>query len=112
MEVAGRKRMSRSECDDAILLRERMVRKTVELAHLGRRDLLELQSVLDSKRTYLRLINRQQSEEGKIDYRKLYRMWSNWMDDYVTQKQHTTKEMDCGGGSGHARPAGLECVRP
>lgn len=93
MEIAARKRMSRSECDDNIHLRERMIRKTVELARLGKRELLELSCVLDSKRTYLRLINQQQLEENKIDYRKLYRRWSNWLDEYATQKQKT-KEME------------------
>jgi hypothetical protein len=93
MEIAARKRMSRSECDDNIHLRERMIRKTVELARGGQRNLLEVHSVLDSKKTYLRLINQQQTETGKIDYRKLFRRWSNWIDDYATQKQKT-KEME------------------
>jgi flagellar protein FlaI len=87
MEIAARKRMSRSECDDNIHLRERMIRKTVELARGGHKNLLEVHGVLESKKTYLRLINQQQTEEGKIDYRKLYRRWSNWIDEYATQNK-------------------------
>jgi hypothetical protein len=87
MEIAGRKRMSRGECEDNIHLRERMVKRVVELARVGRRDLLELPAVLDSKRTYLRLINEQQRDDGRIDYKKLFREWSSWLDEYAAQKQ-------------------------
>ncbi len=83
-EISLRKGMSLGECNANLELRERMIKALVEAsAGEGLKDLLEINSVLNANRAYVRLMNEQTLNRKSVDYRRLYRDWGKWFNGYV-----------------------------
>jgi len=86
-EISIRKRMPLDECNANLELRGRMIKKLVRISRdENMKELLEINHVLSSNREYIKLMN-EQTLNGNVDYKKLYRDWREWFNGYVRKNR-------------------------